>query len=221
MLNVTYFQNARPEMAGFLPDAYLKVLEIGCGKGGFRKNVKHDCEYWGVEPSSQAAVVAAKCLDKVVHGTYEMAAAELPAQYFDLIICNDVIEHMPDHDNFFQMIKKKIRPGGYIVGSVPNVRYIFNLIDLLFRKEWEYQEGGGILDNTHLRFFTEKSLKSILANNGYKLEEFKGINPTKIGIFPVKRFFLSALMFLAGTDSRYMQFGFRVQLPKGAPISGA
>ena len=151
-----YFRNHRAEVAPFLPLQYHRVLEIGCGEGKFRANLKLPCEYTGVEPSEMVAKFALATLDQVHVGTFESVASQLPRKHFDLVICNDVIEHMVDHDQFLESIKRNMTADGVLVGSVPNVRYVMHLWDLMVKKDWQYADTG-ILDRTHLRFFTEKA----------------------------------------------------------------
>ena len=205
-----YFQGARPEVADFLPDHYSKILEIGCGEGDFYSNFKQNSEYWGIEPDREAAAVAAKKIDKILPGTYQEVYKKLPEIYFDLVICNDVIEHMADFETFFQTIKSKMRDNSYLVGSIPNVRYISNLIELLIKKDWKYTKDG-ILDNTHLRFFTEKSLRQTFLEHGFIIEELRGINGVKFRLTPRKRLRQNLLIPLLGRDSRFLQFGFRIK----------
>ncbi|WP_373084037.1 class I SAM-dependent methyltransferase [Zhongshania sp.] len=206
-----YYDGSRKDLVELIPSGVKRVLEIGCGKGGFAKNFEGVAEYWGVEPDSVSAKLALNTLTKVLVGTYDEVEAELPDGYFDLIVCNDVIEHMPDHDDFFQKIKCKIAVGGHLIGSVPNVRYYFNLIDLLKRRDWEYQPSG-ILDRTHLRFFTEKSLMRCLLDNGFVVDVLRGVNGLKKRYLPPKRMFRQILIGLLGQDVRYVQFGFRISL---------
>jgi len=71
--------------------------------------------------------------------------------------------------------RKKIRSGGFLVGSIPNVRHIRNLYNLLILKDWQYQDRL-TLDRTHLRWFTQKSLLRTLAQHDFKVEEFRGID---------------------------------------------
>ena len=191
-----------------LPEQYSKVLEVGCGEGNFRINLSQENEYWGVEPIEASARKASKKLDKVLIGTFNEMFDQIPDDYFDLVICNDVIEHMTDHEEFFQSIKKKIKKEGCLVASIPNVRYILNLIELLVRKDWEYKDSG-ILDRTHLRFFTEKSLKRTIIDSGFEIDQFKGINIYRSG--GVKRYFFNVVFMLLGQDARYMQFGIRIK----------
>ena len=210
----TYYRNTRPEVAAFLPPDAARVLEIGCGAGNFRRNFTGPVEYWGVEPVPAIAAIAAGALDKVLVGTFRDVLASLPDGHFDLVVCNDVIEHMDDHDGFLEAIKGKMRPGrAWLVGSVPNVRYITNLYALLVRKDWQYVDAG-ILDRTHLRFFTRRSLERALLAHGYSVERLEGINRIRIGARSPARFALSVLVqgaaWILGRDTLSAQFAFRV-----------
>ncbi|MDD2451419.1 MAG: class I SAM-dependent methyltransferase [Sulfurovum sp.] len=205
-----YYDGTRAEIVDFLPKKYLKVLEIGCGKGGFRTNLSKNCEYWGVEPYVPSANTAKQKLDKVLVGTFEQMLSVLPDNYFDLVICNDVIEHMPDHHQFYKDIKSKCVHNAYMIGSLPNVRYIVNLYHLLVKKEWRYEEEG-ILDRTHLRFFTLKSIEADFIDAAFNIEALKGIN--KISSKNIlQRLKIKLAEFFLGEDILYLQFAFRVKI---------
>lgn len=213
-----YFTGARTEVATFLPARCQRVLEIGCGAGGFRDNIRTPCEYWGIEPAAVPAARAAQRMDRVLAGTFDAVRAQLPENYFDLVICNDVIEHLPDHDAFLQQIKTYMAPDSCLVGSVPNVRCYQHLYEVLFERDWRYR-AEGILDRTHLRFFTQKSLKRTFAENGYRIEAFAGINNLAPARFTspkkIRRWLTVTLLALLTlglfNDIRYLQFGFRVR----------
>jgi SAM-dependent methyltransferase len=117
----------------------------------FRSNFTHVDEYVGVEPTQSMAAEAATKLDRVHTATYEQASPQLPLNHFDLVVCNDVIEHMPDHDWFLDDVRKHIKPTGALLGSIPNVRFFQNMSDLVFRKSWTYQDWG-VLDRTTSAF---------------------------------------------------------------------
>ncbi len=202
-----YYQLERPELADLLPVQYSRVLEVGCGEGLFRKNLNQEHEYWGIEPVLPAAKRAKDRLDKVLVGTYQEVEQLIPSNYFDLVVCNDVIEHMPDHDSFLQSIKQKVNCNGCLVASLPNVRYILNLKELLINKDWQYRNAG-ILDKTHLRFFTRKSLIHTLNNNSFSIDRITGINCYEPGS-TVGRIKLLASTLLLGNDTKFLQYGVR------------
>lgn len=213
--NAPYYRHPRTEMAALLPARYTRVLEIGCGEGAFRREVTAPCEYWGIEPIASAAAVASGHLNRVLVGTYQDVAAQLPERAFDLVICNDVIEHMTDHDAFFAGIQRHLAPDGRLVGSIPNVRYLRNLRDLLIHKDWHYR-GSGILDATHLRFFTKKSLRRTLAAHGFEIEVLRGIGPLRLFSASPWAWGRLLLVGLLGWDTRYRQIAFRVRRAAGA-----
>ena len=210
----------REEVSRFLLKKYSKVLEIGCSKGLFTSNLNINCEYWGIEPDKNAMVIQSPIINKILRGTYLEVYDQLPNEYFDLIICNDVIEHMPDHNIFFQSIKKKMKNNSVIIGSIPNVRYILNLYELFVKKDWQYKNCG-ILDNTHLRFFTKKSIKRTFLNNNFKIEKIHGINGIRnpsLNKRPLLKCFAYMLYYIINLgplgfygDILFPQFGFRIK----------
>ena len=206
-INQTYFSNIRSDMAQFLPDNYFKILEVGCGEGEFIKNINKNIEYWGIEPSD-AYFSAELKLYRVFKGTYLEVCNELPNNYFDLIICNDVIEHMVNCEEFFDSIKMKMSQKSYIIGSVPNVRHLSNLYNLIIKKDWMYKDYG-ILDKTHLRFFTKKSLLNFLNKNGFIVERYEGINFENINFLSFKSIVSFILYKIMGEDTKYIQYAFR------------
>lgn len=203
-----YYELKRKEMRELLPECPLNVLEIGCGEGAFRENFLQVKEYWGVEPVKSIAEAAKDNLDRVLVGTYQDVRDSIPDNYFDLIVCNDVIEHMTDHDEFLQSIKKKIINGGCLVASIPNVRYVKNLWEVLFKKDWKYR-GSGILDITHLRFFTQKSINRTMTDNGYSIQRIIGLNSYRPGSILERVMYGISVLFL-GEDIKYLQFGIRI-----------
>ena len=200
----SYFISDRKEMYAFMPESFSKVLEVGCGEGDFIAGLDCD-EKWGLDIDQKSVEVLKERGIKTIFGHYEEKYKELPDNYFDVIICNDVIEHMASHDFFFSSIKEKINENGCIIGSIPNVRLYKNLKHLLFEKDWKYTDEG-IRDKTHLRFFTGKSLQRSLIENGLKIELFQGIRPSRK---PLLRLFI-ALTLGKHKDICYQQFGFRV-----------
>jgi 2-polyprenyl-3-methyl-5-hydroxy-6-metoxy-1,4-benzoquinol methylase len=159
-------------------------------------------------------------LHRVLNGTFEEVESQLPQRYFDIIICNDVIEHMDDHDRFLRRVRAYLRDGGVLVGSIPNVRFYNNVFEFLVLRDWHYQDAG-ILDRTHLRFFTERSLRRSLQEAGYTIEILHGISDClKFGwskhAFTSFVMAYAAIFFSLGRfrDIRYLQFAFRARVTK-------
>lgn len=208
--NRNYYQFQRAEMMEFLPHSYKRVLEIGCGEGSFAAQLLSNTEIWGVEPNETAARAAANRLKTVLIGNYDTVRDRLPASYFDLVICNDVIEHVPDHDALLRDLHNKLQDGGYLVASIPNVRHFKNLAELLFQKDWRYREAG-VLDRTHLRFFTERSIRRTLVEHGFVIDVLKGINRPRSSRKRILTSIIKLLTFGFYADIQYQQLGIRAR----------
>ncbi len=205
-----YYQNQRSEIYEMVPLPVSRVLEVGCAAGGFRLNFPDDVEYWGVEPVRDAAEQARQKNMKVLCGIYDEVCDQVPTSYFDVVVCNDVIEHVPDPESFLVSLKSKMVPNGVLIGSVPNVRFWGNLINLLFKRDWKYEDSG-VLDRTHMRFFTNKSFRRLIRDTGYELEKMVGIESKRMKV--LKALF-SPFLFFAGFDVCDMQFMFKARCGK-------
>ena len=199
-----YFGQTRPEMERFVPSNARRILDVGCGEAAFGSRLKEKlgAEVWGIELIPAVAEIARSRLDRVRCGDVMQQLEQIPDHYFDCAIFNDVIEHLVDPYRMLIAMKQKLAPGGVVVCSIPNIRYFRNLFDIAIRGEFRYQEGG-ILDKTHLRFFTKKSMIEMFESLGYRIRRLEGINPT-----PSWRVRLFDLMtFGYFSDTRYVQFG--------------
>lgn len=205
--NDSYYAATRADMVKFIDNNPKKILEIGCGEGNFSQNFSN-VEYWGVEPNKEMVLKAINAGRRVLSGTYETISNEIPNDYFDLVACNDVIEHMIDPIGFLKDIKSKLKSNGKLIASIPNIRYAPLLFDLIFRGEFDYTESG-LMDYTHLHFFTHKSFYKIAKQCGWKVELLK---PLTIAPFkPLKNFILK-LIEHGGCDMRNIQFAVRLSL---------
>ena len=129
----SYFGYPRKEMLDFIPESIQSVLEVGCGSGAFGALVKQrrGCRYTGVELMDRAAVQARSRLDEVVVANIEQVSLPFPLESFDCLVCNDVLEHLVDPWKALQTLTQFVRPGGYIVVSLPNVRFSEVVKDLV------------------------------------------------------------------------------------------
>ena len=158
-------------------------------------------ETWGAEMVPEIGEIAKIKVDHILIGKIEEVIDSLPDSYFDCITFNDVLEHLLEPSAVLKLVKSKLSSNGIIIASIPNVRYISNLSELLLKKDWEYKDAG-ILDNTHFRFFTKKSMKRMFEHSGYKLLTQEGINGTNSLKFKFLNFFTIGFF----SDAKYSQF---------------
>lgn len=173
-----YYEHERLEMLPFLPTSCDRVLEVGCASGQFARAVRRQrqiTEYWGVEPAPAAAVKAQAVLDRCLTEQFS-DRLELPRRYFDCVLFLDSLEHMVDPFAALTFCRHLLRQSGVIVASIPNIRYFDTLWSIVIQKEWRYEEAG-VLDRTHLRFFTEKSIRRTFAELGYEINALEGLHP--------------------------------------------
>ena len=199
-----YFHYSRREMVPFVPETASTLLEVGCGDGSFAAAVKQlrSIHVTGVEPVTDAARVAAARIDTVIHADIEAGLTSLKNQMFDCVVCNDVLEHLVDPWDIVRQLRDHIRPGGHFVASIPNVRHFAVMKDLLMRRNWRYTDQG-VLDRTHLRFFTEHTIRSLFEEADLKVIQIQGING---GPFPWKFALLNRLLLNQLDDMRWIQF---------------
>jgi SAM-dependent methyltransferase len=201
---LTYYSFARQEMTRFVAPDCRRILDVGCGTGAFGEGLKKEraVEVWGVEPVPEAAKAATGKLDRVVAAPFT-AETELPLGYFDAVIFNDSLEHFPDPFPPLAAARRFLAPGGVVVASIPNVRYIDNVRHFLLEMDWRY-EASGIRDRTHLRFFTRKSILRTFAEARYRIETIEGINSH---YWSGKKIFLVRLFLRRWVDDmRYMHY---------------
>jgi len=204
--DISYYTVSRREMLKYIPESATKILDIGCGRGSFCEQFStNEKEIWGIEPDQESAEIAARKMYKILNEKIETAIHTLPENYFQLIILNDVLEHCIDPWNILEQLKSKLTSNGTVVASLPNVRYIKNISHLLFRKDWRYEKSG-VLDSTHLRFFTKKTIVSLFSKSGYNVQVIEGINRTKSIRFLILAFLFNLFFLFRHFDTIYKQF---------------
>jgi 2-polyprenyl-3-methyl-5-hydroxy-6-metoxy-1,4-benzoquinol methylase len=198
-----YYQSIRKEILPFIPDCVKRVLDIGCGDGLFGKYLKEkfDCEVWGVEFEKGSADRATNNLDKVFHGDIAVLLDELPDNYFDLVVCNDVLEHLYDPYSVLTKVRDKMVENGKVISSIPHIRYYRAIVAIIFNKEFTYT-ASGIFDRTHIRWFTKSTIKEMFLNSGYKIDKLIGINKSK----SIRPFLLNIIFWGTLGDSKYLQY---------------
>lgn len=156
----SYFEHVRSDLVKHIPTSASRILEIGCGAGATANAIRNqrskELTLVGVEIDPEAAERATKIFNKVIVGPVDDALESLKIHEFDVILYGDVLEHLV---NPWQTVKehaKLLSMDGKIIASIPNIAY-FKVIQMLKRGEWTYEDAG-IMDRTHLRFFTRSTM---------------------------------------------------------------
>lgn len=164
-----YFGTPRKEIESLLPEFSRKILDVGCGSGATLEWIKEQdrCEMsFGIELFPDAAKIAKTRIDEVYIGSVESQLSEIKKHKFDLILLLDVLEHLVDPWTILKkLIENNLENNGTVIACIPNVRYYKVILPLLLTSEWKY-EHSGVLDKTHLRFFTKKRAIALLEESG-------------------------------------------------------
>lgn len=183
---VGYFSSVRTEIEGILPGHLGSVLEIGCATGAtmaWLRSIRSVSYAKGIEIAAEAAVQARSAFDDVVVGnieTIDIGSGIL----FDVIVVLDVLEHLADPWAALRMLGRSLKPNGVFIASIPNVAHWRSSYPLFFLGQWDYQQEG-ICDRTHLRFFTEKTARSLFENSGCVIDKIEYVKsyPNIFGVF--------------------------------------
>jgi SAM-dependent methyltransferase len=166
-----------------------RVLDVGCATGYLARTLsERGNSVAGIEGNPEAAAQARQFADPVVVGDLDDATTfgQLESGTFDVLVFGDVLEHLRDPLTTLRAARSLLRPGGFIVVSVPNIAHGDVRLALL-QGNWDYQQLG-LLDDTHLRFFTRRSLQKFLAFSGFVAVEVRNTTVplfgTELGVVP-------------------------------------
>jgi 2-polyprenyl-3-methyl-5-hydroxy-6-metoxy-1,4-benzoquinol methylase len=171
-----YYETPRLDLLDLLaPGAIQRALEIGCGAGANLREIKKRfpaCHTTGVElrrDAAQAATRSGNVDDVIEADVLSHEQVNFAAGSFDLVICSHVLEHFAEPEKVLLRVGEWLAPGGQVLVALPNVRHLSVLLDLIWRGDFRYQPSG-ILDHTHLRFYTKKSASRFLSDCGWHIE---------------------------------------------------
>jgi len=197
--NKQYYSFDRPEVRECIPATAEVILDIGCASGrlGGALKKERDCVVVGIEYEPEIANEAKYLLDDVLVGDVEEKIDNLPSDYFDCIVLADVLEHLRDPETILKNLHRTLKKNGTIVASIPNVLH-WSVILPLLEGNWNYEDAG-ILDRTHLRFFTKRSILSMFSTCGYAVKDLKA---TKFGSSDGSLQIITKALFEAGIDTK-------------------
>ena len=160
-----FLQRIRPES---------KVLEFGTSTGYMTKYLaeKLQCSVWGVELDAEAAARAEQYACRMIVADVDslLWVAELGQERFDYVVFADVLEHLRKPQQALEAVKEFLAPEGVVMISTPNIAHNAVIMQLL-QDEFTYRSTG-LLDDTHIHFFTRRTLETMLQNVGLKSVEW-------------------------------------------------
>jgi 2-polyprenyl-3-methyl-5-hydroxy-6-metoxy-1,4-benzoquinol methylase len=174
-----YVDNARLDVAPFIPPGATRVLDVGCGAGGFgttlREVLGDGATIVGLEavPTQAEAARHDHGFDDVIAGYFPEALDGYPHS-FDAIFFNDVLEHIVDPWSVLRQVPRFLSDEGRVVAAIPSIQYAPVVFKLL-RGRWDYVDQG-TLDRTHVRFFTKATMVEMFESCGYDVLSCVGAN---------------------------------------------
>ncbi|MHB8367991.1 MAG: class I SAM-dependent methyltransferase, partial [Acidithiobacillus sp.] len=173
-VGAAYHHNPRLDLLTLLDRQPRKVLDVGCATGATGQALRQrfpEVELWGVEQNAAAAKIAAQTYRTVfidVFSHVDFATSGLMPESIDTVILADVLEHMADPWDTLQRLLPLLHPNAQLLVSLPNARNLW-LLNELAEGRWTYEDQG-IMDVTHLRFFTRAEGQRMLEETGYRVE---------------------------------------------------
>ena len=153
-----------------------RVLEVGCATGYLTKVLtQRGCTVTGIEIDAGAAEKASRWADKVITGNAEDLGiwAGIDDEAYDVITFGDVLEHLYDPLTVLRTARRKLKPTGFVVTSLPNIAHGDVRLSLL-HGAFQYRTIG-LLDRTHVRFFTLRSVRELLLDAGFIVVETRRV----------------------------------------------
>ncbi|MGE3174336.1 MAG: class I SAM-dependent methyltransferase [Planctomycetota bacterium] len=181
--NGGYHGRERGDLLALVPSlpAGSRVLELGCGEGRLGAQLRQrGLEVHGVEVVEAAAARARAVLDRVWVGDVERMALDYPSAHFRLLVCGDVLEHLVDPWAQLRRLRPLLTDDAVVVASVPNLQYFPVALGLLCGR-FDYADSG-VLDRTHLRFFTRRSARALFEGHGYDVVAMPRRYPFRSGV---------------------------------------
>jgi predicted TPR repeat methyltransferase len=139
---------------------------VGFGAGELARRIRGHCAYLaGIELDTEAAHLSAHIFDRCIAQDLLTSLKELDEEPFDVVVAGDVLEHLPDPGTVLDLLHPLVKPEGCFLASIPNVANVTLRLSLLLGR-FDYASRG-ILDASHLRFFTKRTGRVLLESHGF------------------------------------------------------
>lgn len=188
-----YDNSGNPEVLRVVPRDAMVVLDVGCGAGGNARILAQQGKVVdGITLSEHEANAVASFMHQVwIHNLENGLPTAIGSNAYDCVICSHVLEHIVYPEKLLSDIRTCVRANGCVVVALPNLLYHWNRFDLL-RGRFEYSTEG-LMDNTHVRWYTFDSAQRLLSRNGFSVQ-----NAFVEGRFPMpmlRRYFPRKVLF--------------------------
>lgn len=170
-----YFDTIRKDLLDLIPQKCKNgtLLEVGAGKANtliYAKNHHYASRVYGIDICAlENTYQSDAAIDQFIIGNIEETELKFKQNFFDIILCGDVLEHLIDPWSVIDKLKYFLSEEGVIIASIPNIREWTTIKKILFEGNFQY-EAVGILDKTHLRFFCKKNIENLFISNGMTIE---------------------------------------------------
>lgn len=212
-----YYSNVRHDLLRLADQGLngLKVLEIGAAYG--------ETLYWLKQQGIAGEAIGIdifqdtrnpsryKEIDRFIFGDVAQLDLQEYHQHFDLILLPDVLEHIVEPGAVLQKVKSFLKPDGYILVSMPNIRHYSAFVRIFLKGDFKYDESG-IFDYTHMRFYCQKNMRQLVERNGFNvvlqrsgIRNYKGRSMAKllnVLTFGAFEEFLSPQYFFKATSNK-------------------
>ena len=194
-----------------------RVLEVGCASGVQSRFLKEKlgCTVTGIEINPSAAADASKYCERVIVGDLESMdlASQLGDSKFDVIIIADVLEHLHDPLKVILKLRDHLRAEGYVVASIPNVVHAALILQMAHGR-FDYRPYG-LLDDTHVRFFTLKTIYRLFEESGLAIlgvdRAVRAVESTEFSMHILSPDESSALDFIRSNNPEWQTYQFIVK----------
>lgn len=184
----------RAEIVENVPVSASRILDIGCAAGAAGIEIKNrqHCKVYGIEKHPLLAKIAGRAYESVHTGDVETYEPNYPFSFFDTMILANILEHLQNPWKVVEYFSRYLQPGATIICTVPNIGHAEVLLPLL-QGSWDYMDMG-ILDKSHLRFFSEKTARGLFPDHLYTINTISKLN---VGVANDFKLFLVETIHLA------------------------
>jgi 2-polyprenyl-3-methyl-5-hydroxy-6-metoxy-1,4-benzoquinol methylase len=164
-----YAYEGNEEVLRWVPKTARTALDLGCGAGGNARELSNrGCLVDGITLSEGEAEVARQVCERVFVRNLEQGLPSDTKEHYDVVIASHVLEHICFPEKLLSDVRDRMNADSILIVALPNLLYWRNRLDL-FAGRFVYEEGG-LMDNTHFRWYTFKTAAELFVRHGFRLE---------------------------------------------------